>query len=236
MLALTQGMMSLRPGSAVEGSAVEFVAATGANYTANGTSISSPSTPAGVLAGDGLFAILYGRSTLTPPSGWTLVVSQENPGNITQTLYVYRKNTTDPGDSSTAFTWTQAVSGRMGLSYCLVRSSSGTITAAESAGARADFASALTHSIPVPVLTASVNGELFIIAGTSLVADQSPNNSTWTAPSGATMRTTPAAPENRLGFATQSRDAGQSNSTPFVFSMTNAAANEPASIVLRLTS
>ena len=232
MLALTQGMMSLRPGSAVE-----FVAATGANYTATGTSISSPSTPAGVLAGDGLFAILYGRSTLTPPSGWTLVVSQENPGTITQTLYVYRKNTTAPGDSSTAFTWTQAVSGRMGLSYCLVRSSSGTITAAESAGAQADFASAsTTHPMPVPVLTASVNGELFIIAGTSLVADASPNNSTWTAPSGATVRTTPAAPENRLGFATQSRDAGQSNSTPFVFSVTGQSVNELASIVLRLTS
>lgn len=212
---------------------VAFVASTGTNYVDSGTTINSPSTPPGIASGDGLFAIVFGRSALTPPAGWTLVKSQANADANLQTLYVYRKDAVTTGDASTAFIWAQAASGRMGLAYIVARSTSGTITVAQSDGLETDVPSSPSpQNVPVPTLTATTAGELFLMAATSLSGSVSTN--TWTASSGATLRTIGAQPNNRLAAATQSRNAGQSNSSPMVFDIAATLTGTYSSIVVRL--
>lgn len=195
-------LMSYPSGTA---SSVSFVAATGAGYIATGTTISSPSSPAGVQTGDGLFAVVMSRSAVTAPAGWTLVKAQSNTGTVTQTLSIYRKDTAATGDSSTAFVWTQASSGRMGLAYVLCRSSSGTITVAATDSATNTEAAGTTNSATLPIMTASISGELFLLAASAEVgSDTSPGN-TWTASTGATLRSTATANSNRIAVETQSK-------------------------------
>ena len=226
--------MRLRANSA----AVSFVAASGANYIASGTSINSPSTPAGIQNGDGLFAIIYARSAFTPPAGWTLVASHPNVGTTTQTLYIYRKNAVTTADASAAFTWSQAVAGRMGLAYVVVRSSSGAITIAETAGAETDYAASTPYpqNVTVPTLTATVDGELFLIAATAEGAFSTPSDGAWNAPLGATLRTISPQAENRLAAATQLRNTGQANASPMTMGLvtTTAGTNFYSSITVRL--
>lgn len=220
------------------GHAVAFIAAAGTNYIASGTTISSPSSPAGIANGDGLYAFIFARSALTPPAGWTLVVSKANTGTLTQTLYVYRKNTVSTSDASTAFNWTQASSGRMGLAYMVVRSSSGSITEAQTGTAETDYASSTAYpqNVTVPTLTATADGELFLIAATAEAASATPNTSTWTSASGATLRSTATQPENRLVVGTQGRKSGQSNSTPMTLNTSTGGAgvNYYSAIIVRL--
>lgn len=204
---------------------VSFVGATGAIYVSSGTTIASPNTPPGVTAGDGLFAVVMARSNLTPPAGWTLVESRSvTAQGFTQTIYLYRRGGASSADSSTAFTWTQSSSGRMGLAYLLVRSSTGALVVAEHAGVDTPASSTIA---PIPMLTSTVNGELFIMAATAIVAAAEP---TWVAPAGATLRTTATAPENRLAAATHSRDAGLSNGVQF----TSSGSDHSSGITVRL--
>ena len=217
------------------GGSVSYVAATGANYVASGTTISSPNTPAGVTTGDGLFAIVFARSALTPPAGWSLVASQANTGTLTQTLYLYRRDSASSGDSSTAFTWGQASSGRMGLAYILARSSTGALTVAQSSGAETDVASstAYPHTVNIPALTAGASGELFLLCATSEAASSTASDNTW-AFSGATACTTQPQAENRLGAFTQNRNSGQSNASTGSLSITVAGTNYYSAIAARL--
>ena len=220
------------------GSVVTFIAAAGAGYVNGATSINSPSTPAGIANGDGLYAIVYARSALTPPAGWTLVANQANTGTLTQTLFVYRKTSVTTADASAAFTWSQAASGRMGLAYVVARSSSGTITDAQTGSAETDIATstAYPHNVTVPALTAGANGELFLTAATSEVGTTSPSNDTWTAPAGATLRATAAQPENRLIVATQSRNNGQFNASAMTYAVAagGSGTNYYSTITIRL--
>lgn len=215
-----------------------FVSASGANFIASGTSINSPSSPASIANADGLFALVFARSALTPPAGWTLIASQTNVGTTTQTLYVYRKDTVATSDSSTAFTWSQSASGRMGLAYIVVRSSSGTITVAANSTAETDFSAstAYPHNVTVPTLTATASGELFLIAATSESASMAAADAVWAAASGATLRTTASQSENRLIAATQSRNNSESNATPMTYgrAATAASTNFYSAIVVRL--
>ena len=215
--------------------AVSFVAASGASYIASGTSINSPSTPAGVQAGDGLFSIVYARSALTPPAGWTLVASQANTGTLTQTLYIYRRDNASSGDASTAFTWTQASSGRMGLAYVLVRSTSGLVTVAQSSGAETDYASSTAYpqTFTVPALTAVMSGELCLMAATAEQASSGAAENTY-AISGATVRTTQPQADNRLAAFTQARNSGQANASSGTFTAGAASANYYSTLAVRL--
>lgn len=217
---------------------VSYVAASGAAYVNTATSINSPSSPAGIQNGDALYAIVFARSALTPPAGWTLVASQSNATGVPlQTIYIYRKDTVTSGDASTAFTWSQASAGRMGLAYVVARSTSGTINQAQTSGAENDVTTpANSFNVTIPVLTAAGAGELFLIAASSNVANPSPSMSTWTAPSGSTIRTTASLAENRLMVATQARGSGQSNATPATFAIVGtAAANYFNALTVRLT-
>lgn len=231
-------VMRLR-GQSSGGGTVSFVSATGTSYVSGATTINSPSSPSGIQNGDGLFAIVYARSALTPPAGWTLVESQNNSNIANQTLYIYRKDTVTTGDASTAFTWTQASSSRMGLAYIVVRSTSGTITVAQTGKTTNDYptAVAIPHNVTVPTLTATENGELFLVASTCAIAQVSPDTNTWSAASsGADLRTTATQPENRLVAATQARNAGQSNATPITWTAStgSTSTNAYSTITIRL--
>lgn len=214
---------------------MSFVAASGTSYVDSATTISVPSSPSGVQNGDGLFAILMARSAVTPPSGWSLVASQAVVGATAQSLYIYRKDTVTTGDSSTAFVWTQASAGRMGLAYIVCRSSTGLLQILESAGVTTSSASAVTHNVTAPVLTAGTDGQLFILAACAVVGD-TPGTDTWAAPSSATLRSTATQSSNRLSVATQLRNNGASNSSPWTYTMAGAAANEFAALTIRVAS
>ena len=213
---------------------VSFIAASGTHYVSGATSIGSPQLPSDIHDGDGLFAVVFARSALTPPAGWTLVVSKTNTGSVTQTLYVYRKDTVVAANSSQAFTWSQSASGRMGLGYLQCRSSSGTVTVAQSDTAETDYtvSTAYPHNVTVPTLSADGDGELFLIAFAAELGSMSAD--TWTAPTGAAIRSSNPQVENRLGFATQARNSGQSNAFPGQFSSSSASANYYSSSVVRL--
>ena len=217
-------------------SSVSYVAATGANYVTSGTTINTPSTPAGVATGDGLFAIVFARSTLTPPAGWTLVESQLNSGSgFTQTLYIYRRDSAGSGDSSTAFTWTQSASGRLGLAYVLARSTTGALTVAQSSTlAPVGTVSGGIVNIACPTLTATTAGELFVLAASSIYVAANPDLTTLTAPPGATLRTTAAVDQNRMAVATQALDNSQSNSTPFTLNGLSTGTYKFTSLAVRL--
>jgi hypothetical protein len=213
---------------------VRFISSAGANYVTSGTSINSPSTPAAIQEGDGLFAIVLARSALTPPAGWSLIASQAVLGATAQSVYVYRKDTTTSADSTTAFTWTQAASGRMGLAYIVCRSTTGAISVVETAGATTSNISLTVHPVTIPVLTATANGELVIMAATSVLASTSASDNTWAAPAGAALRTITTQADNRIGAATHARNSGQSNATPMTLTQAVASTNEFASLSIRL--
>lgn len=211
---------------------MSFVAASGTSYVDSATTINAPSSPGGIQNGDGLFAILLARSAVTPPSGWALVASQSVVGATAQSVYVYQKTTVTTGDSSTAFTWTQASTGRMGLAYVVCRSSTGLLQILESSGVTTSNASALTHNVTAPVLTAGTDGQLFILAACAVLGNTDTN--TWTAPSGASLRSTASQGNNRLAAATQLRNAGDSNSSPWTHTLSTASFNEFASLTIRV--
>lgn len=212
---------------------MSFVAASGTSYVDSATTINAPSSPGGIQNGDGLFAILLARSAVTPPSGWTLVASQAVVGATAQSVYVYRKTTVTTGDSSTAFTWTQASAGRMGLAYVVCRSSTGLLQIHESAGVTTSNASTATHNVTAPVLTAGTDGQLFLMAACAVLGD-TPATNTWTAPASATLRSTATQSNNRLAVATQLRNSAASNSSPWTYTMGAAAANEFAALTIRI--
>lgn len=98
------------------------------------TSISSPSSPAGLATGDVLLAIVLSGwgEVVTPPAGWSLVnegiAARDDPPTEYSRTYIFSKNTVGSGDSSTAFTFTQPASTPMYLSYIALRSDSAGLT------------------------------------------------------------------------------------------------------------
>jgi hypothetical protein len=102
-------------GPVVAVSPTTFVTATSLNQT----------IPAKAATGDMLLAWVMYRSTLTPPSGWTLVRTETFiGGGFTQYLSVYERIATssDPGASTT---WTQASSARLGVHIQAFRKTGG---------------------------------------------------------------------------------------------------------------
>jgi hypothetical protein len=204
---------------------LSWVAGTVAAYVSSTTQ--NVTTPAGIEDNDGVFALVFTRSTATPPAGWTLVTSgTASGGGPTQTLHIYRKDTVVAADSSTSYTWTQASSGRMGVAYAVVRATGGLVVVVQSSVATLNYAYVL--GINAPVLTATAgSGELFIIAANTTVLF---NSFTPTAPTGATLFTGNGT-DDRLGGAYQVRSAGQSNSAYF---NTNNSGDESGQIAITM--
>lgn len=216
---------------------VSLIAASGASYTVSGTTINAPATPPGIQTGDGLFAVLLARSTVTPPAGWTLISSQAAASaTTTQTLYVYRKNNVTTGDTSTVFTWTQSLSGRMGLAYVACRSSTGEIETPESSGATTSNPATVNHEVASPILTATKDGELFIMAAGAIATAAPPAAGTWIAPPSSTLCTIATQTDNRLGVATQVVNAGNTNSSPWFHLLEVAGVNNFSALTIRVAA
>jgi len=109
------------------------------------------SKPAKAVIGDLMVAGITTRpstTTITPPSGWTLIESQAT-GNITQSTY-YRVVTV-ADNSETSYTWTLSVSAKGAgaiLTYCNVDSAAPVITSD-------GLATAASATITAPTLTTS---------------------------------------------------------------------------------
>lgn len=206
---------------------IAWVTGTTAVYATSTTQ--SVTTPSGVTDGDGLFALVFTRTTCTPPAGWSLVQSgTATGGGATQILHVYRKDVVTAANASTAYTWTQAVSNRMGVAYALVRSGGSVVAVSQSAVTADSYV--YSAGIYAPVLTAtSPNGELLLIATTSGVLF---NPFTPTPPTGATLFTG-GTTDNRLGGSYQALSQGQANDAYAI--VTNAGTETGSvAIVLRL--
>lgn len=212
---------------------VSFIGASGGS-TATATSVSTPNTPSGVLSGDGLFAFVSPRSSsgepiITAPSGWTLVAQTTTSyfGAAFRKLAIYRRDSAGPADSSASFTWTHDTGSFITVGYLLVRSSTGALSVA----AHATFDTTEFSPATVPVQTAAGDGELLVMAAGLVISDEA----TWTAPTGAVLRSITTQETNFLGFATQGRNTGQSNSSPFGITSSGGLVGT-ASITMRLQS
>lgn len=219
--------------AAASSGVVSLIATTG-GAVANDVVVAH-STPPGIAANDAVFATVFATSTLTPPPGWSLVISQTTVGAaFPRTAYIYRKDSVSSGDSSTSYSWSQSASGRIGVAYCVARSNTGTVTHAQSEGLASNTTTTATGSVNAacPTLTASADGELFILMAVSESANTGGN--TWTAPTGSTRFTLSAQNNWRLAAATQARDNGQSNSSPFTVGLFAAGTYYFTSLALRL--
>lgn len=211
-------------------SGISWVAGTTSAFVTSATSIAS-STPAGIQNNDGLFAFVFARSTLTPPSGWTLVASQATTSSpTTQTLYVYRKNTVASTDSSTSFTWTQASANRMGVTYAVARASGGSLRVAGGIGTNVINTSG-GDTIAAPGYYASRASELVLMAVT--VISNTASSFAQTPPSGSTLWSGTVA-DNRLGGAYQVRNEGQVAGSANWTASSGASSNGLAAITLGL--
>jgi hypothetical protein len=184
---------------------VSFIAGTTATFVASGTTISQ-NLPASILDDDDIFAYVFGRSALTPPAGWTLVDSQAFTavgGTLTQTLYVYRKNTVLSTDSSTSVTWTQASSGRMGVFYHHYRVGVGPLIVVGTPGKNA--LNSTTVSTITSAALASGREQLLVSVG-SVVA-QSGGAYSPTAPAGFTLTSGASLADYRI-MGSYKTDAG----------------------------
>lgn len=208
---------------------ISWVAGTTSGYVASATSIAS-STPAGIQNDDGVFAFVFARSALTAPAGWTLLASQACVSTtVTQTLYVYRKNTVTSADSSTSFTWSQASANRMGVTYAVVRAAEGDVRVAPGIGA--NFATnTTTTTVTAPGYYASRSAEMALLAATTVLAPAT--SGTPTPPSGATLWSGTVA-ENRLGAAYDALNEGeQGGGANWTISSGTVTSNGVAAITL----
>ncbi len=188
-------------------------------------------TPAGLRAGDGLYAVLMTRSAATPPAGWTLVTAQAcTAGGVTQTLSLFAKTSVAPADSSVSVTFTQATSNKMGIAMFAVRAESGTPSLLGFAGAAVN--ATVTNTITPAALTcATVQGELFVLLASSINGLTTATTDTAT-PTGSTLWSGAVA-ETRIAGAYQLMDGAASNTGSFTFALGTATNNGLAALTLR---
>lgn len=184
--------------------AVSWVAGTDFSQT-TGTSIAA-NAPAGVTVGDTLLAGVFARSTITPPSGWTLVdqtVAFNGPTSSGQRLSVYVKDTATGADASASFTWSQASSGVMGVAYAAARGASGTITSEIFSRSNHGEGDIWTEFFETE---ATADGQMMIVFGNT--TDGDPAGGDPTAPAGYTLFTQASASDYRLAGAYKLVDTG----------------------------
>ena len=161
---------------------------------ATGTSVAATS-PASLTSGDLLLAGVAARSTITPPSGWTLVAQTADftDGTVTQRLAVYRKDSTSSGDSSTSFTWSQASSAPIAVAYAAARGADSSPT---SATAKVDNYSAFEIFITPPTVTGTAAGQMIVVFASTTEGDPAGGNPD--TPGGWTLFTQSTASDYRL--------------------------------------
>lgn len=135
-----------------------------------GTTLSA-SLPTSVATGDLVLAFVFARSALTPPAGWTLVQSVACVASgLTQTIYCYKKDTATSADAGVLYSWVQATSNRMGVTYAVMRGSGGRSVRIYST-AVATVSNQTTNSISVNPITAVRSQELQLVAATIVSAE-----------------------------------------------------------------
>lgn len=191
---------------------VSWVAGT-TTATTTGTSLAS-SLPAGINDNDGVFAFVESRSALTPPAGWSWVYGVTfTGGTTTQYLDCYRKDSVTSGNSSQSFTWNQAASAPLCITYAVVRGASGNVTVIQTANSATG--SGTTGVITPWALTADRGLEMFLIGAS--VVNQTTSTYTPTVPSGYTLWSG-GVTNNRVAGAYKIMDTGGANSGVFTMS------------------
>lgn len=181
--------------------AVTWVAGTNFSQT-TGTSI-AVNAPAGLADGDTLLAGVAARSTIIPPSGWTLVAqtSYFTDGTSTQRLAVYKKDATVSGDASASFTWSQSSSDVIAVAYAAARGADSSITSATYSGV-----SSFIIGMEPAAATASADGQLMIIFGSTTEGEPGTGNPE--EPPDFTLFTQSTASDYRLAGIYATRDTG----------------------------
>lgn len=205
---------------------VSWVAGT-TGVMGSGTSIAA-TTPAGIADGDCLLAWVIARSTVTPPAGWTLVLSVAvTASSVTQTLHCFRKDTVVAGDSSTSYTFTQSSSLTYGICYQVVRAESGVVVLRNASSSTATGSGSITP----PQVTADRGQEMDLIGAGVIV--QTTGSYTPTPPTGFALSSGGVA-SNRCMACYRQVNEGYTNAGVFVVSATSTS-NGTQAITLRAT-
>jgi len=197
--------------------AVTWVGGGPAVFAAFGSSTVSGAAPAGIADGDVLLACVFGRGTITPPSGWTKLreVEFSNPAFI-QYVVLFSKDTVTTADASATFTFDDDSFSRCGLLYAVARGVDGEVIGDAAAN------SVDSWSITPASATAGADGSMLLVFVSQIypgdVATPTPTpQASFTLFSGAALA------DYRLAGAYRSVDTGQSNSG--AFNMDPAGAN-----------
>lgn len=196
--------------------------------TSNATTVAA-TTPASLQSGDLLIAFVFARSAITAPSGWTLIDETALFGlnnSDDQRLAAYEKDTVTSGDSSQSITWTQASSARMGVVYTAARNAAIAETATKVE--QTDY----TEIYP-PVLTATEDGELFLMAA-STYALESEDQITPQEPFSTDLVSGTQIASYRLAVVKDVLNTNESNSGYFSFDWGVFSANELGAMTIRL--
>lgn len=188
----------------------QYVAATSRDQT----------IPAATEIDDLLLAFVMHRDTLTAPSGWTLVASQnETTSGVNQTLSIYSR-TAVSGDAGATTTWTQATSQRMAVHIHTLRHSGGATLEVKSSAK--DAQSVASSPYPAAVATSDADGNLGIAAISYSNALAEGNATTVDAPTGFALTTPGSVAENRLAVAWVRRNNSETTAGNFTVNVVGA--------------
>lgn len=204
---------------------VIFVDASGTTIQTSSTTVAE-TIPALTVAGDLILAFIMHRSTLTPPSGWTLVATATcTNSTVTQRTSVY-KRTAVGGDAGSSPTWTQASSGRFIAHINTYRGISATADVV--AFATSNQNSVTTNLLPWATVAATSDGQIGIAASSIILANVgTPMTMT---PLSGTLSTPSSVTDNRLAVARLSRNSGQTLVGQFTSGQPSTADNGTASV------
>lgn len=159
--------------------AITWVGGTTLVTVASGTSVSA-NLPSGLQDGDLLLAFVFARSAITPPAGWTEVVTTSTYGSA-QRFAAYKKDTVSSGDSGASLSFTQASSGRMGVVFAAARGGKPLVN-----HVLVSTALNTNYAISPPVISSNLSNSLFIVAASPFLTATS-GSVTPTESTGATL-------------------------------------------------
>jgi hypothetical protein len=204
---------------------VIFVDASGTTIQTSSTTVSE-TIPALTVTGDLILAFIMHRSSLTPPSGWTLVATSTcTNSTVTQITSVY-KRTAVGGDAGSSPTWTQASAGRF---IAHINTYRGLLAPADVvAFATSNQSSATTNLLPWATVAATSNGQIGIASSSIILANVgTPMTMT---PLSGTLSTPSSVTDNRLAVCRIARNSGQTLVGQFTSSQPSTADNGTASV------
>jgi hypothetical protein len=196
----------------------------------DGVTTIAVTVPSATEIGDQIIVAVCVRSnlastTVTEPSGWTLVRSDDRSTPSVLTA-VYRR-TAQSGDASTAFTWTLSNSQRCGI-VCAVYSGVDEAAPVDTSGAQANAAST---TITAPSITTSVTDTMLIGLFSTTTNTTMTTGMTERAEDGSTFAT--AGSNCRVMLAEEARAASGATGTR---TATQGTSRENLGTLLALTS